>query len=226
MTQSQRTRIARLERRVRRYLAEQAEASNSDSRVDKDGYLNSDSFHNLLPHAVNLAYLSRFGNPKVGEPLKEAWKRTGYTGTYDPFNRFGARMVSDDLRATVFADLPGANLKEKLDLIFETAPAWLMWFTQGDMLVATLDLKVPLDLLSVVKFARPRDVISPALPSGAFVYQPWPEGPSPTWWPEEEYLMRKAGLFENTNTSRRERARRRDHEIRPPRHAPVRWPAA
>jgi len=222
MSQSQRTRIARLERRVRRYVAERAKAS--DSHVDKDGYLDSETFGYYLPHAVNLAYIARFGDPKIGEPLREAWKRAGYTGRYDPFDRFGAQMVSKDLLSTVFPGLPGDGMKEKLDLIFETAPAWLIWFTQGDMIAAMFGLKLPADFLSVVKFARPRDLTSPALPSGAFEYQPWPEGPKPMW-PEEEYLMRKAGIWDNPNMSRRQRARRSDMES-PPRQPPIRWPDA
>jgi hypothetical protein len=161
MNQSQRTRIARLERRVSRYLAERAEASDSD--VDEDGFLVADRFNNCLSHAVNLAYLARFGDPKVGEPLSDAWKRTGHTGRYDPFDRSGAQMVSKDLLSTVFPGLPGNGMKEKLDLIFETAPAWLIWFTHGDLIAILFGLKLPADLLNVVKFARPRVISSPAL---------------------------------------------------------------
>jgi hypothetical protein len=222
MSQSQRTRIARLERRVSRYLAERAEASNND--VDEDGYLVPHRFNYCLTHAVNLAYLARFGDPKVGEPLSDAWKRTGYAGRYDPFDRSGAEMVSKDLLSTVFPGLPGNGIKEKLDLIFETAPAWLIWFTHGDLIAILFDLKFPTDLLNVVKFARPRVITVPALPSGAFEYQPWPEGPKPSC-PEEEYLMRKAGIWDNPNMSRRQRGRRSDIES-PPRQPLIRWPDA
>jgi hypothetical protein len=64
-------------------------------------------------------------------------------------------MVSDDLRSTVFPGLPGTSLKEKLDLIFESAPAWLIWFAHAEMAAYMLDPKLPRDSLSVVKFARP-----------------------------------------------------------------------
>jgi hypothetical protein len=232
MSQSQRTRIARLEGRVRLYLAEREQASDSEGDLDEDGYLNSDTFNALLRHAVNLAYLIRFGDPKIGEPLSEAWKRTGYNGKYHPFEYIGAEMVCADLRSNVFPSLPGTSLKEKLDLIFESAPAWVIWFANGESTAYILGLKLPRDLLSVVKFARPRGRW-PSLPSDAFEPRLWPES---RLWPDprlrgdqsshrrlEDYFMRQAGLLD-TSTSRRQRARSRDMEPPPP--PPIRWPDA
>jgi hypothetical protein len=68
MSQSQRTRIAPLESRVRRYLVERnlverTERFDADDDVDDDGYLDSYTFNFFLPHAVDLAFLIRFGDP-------------------------------------------------------------------------------------------------------------------------------------------------------------------
>jgi hypothetical protein len=220
MSQSQRTRVARLEKRVARYLAQ--EAASLDSFQDADGYLDDFHFNLCADHAINLAYLIQFGDPKVGEPLSEAWKRTGYSGRCDPFTYSGAGEVSRDIRSTVFPHLPGGTLKEKLDRIFESAPAWLIWFAYGDMAAAVLHLKLPPDLLSVVKFARPRECYCAQLPSGAFEYRPWPADWTPS--DEEAALMRKAGMF-NTKMSRRERKRlERRAEEAPPFNPPVKWP--
>jgi hypothetical protein len=222
MSQSQRARIARLESRVRHYAAERTAAFHSDSGLDEDGYLDSQLFERLISHAVILAYLIKFGEPKIGERLSEAWKRTGYQGTEDPFVYQGSMIVCDDLRSTVFPGLPGRNLKEKLNLIFETAPAWLIWFTQAEETAFMLDLKLPPDFLDAVKFAR-----SPG---------PWPKLPPYAFEPQlrgedmksssplERYYLRMAGLMD-TRVSRRQRGRQVNRAALPHRD-PVRWPDA
>jgi hypothetical protein len=64
-------------------------------------------FDSTIPRAINLTYLFPFGEPKIGEPLSEAWKRTRSTARYGPFDDFGARMISNDLLSTVFPGLSG-----------------------------------------------------------------------------------------------------------------------
>jgi hypothetical protein len=221
MSQSQRARIARLESRVRHYATERTAASHSNGGLDEDGYLDSESFEMLISHAVILAYLIKFGEPKIGERLSEAWKRTGYQGTDDPFVYPGSKIVCDDLRSTVFPSLPGRNLREKLDLIFETAPAWLIWFTQAEETAFMLDLKLPLDFLDAVKFARPDTW--PRLPSYAFEPRLRGEDVRPSS-PLERYYLRLAGLME-TRASRRQRGRQ-FNRVSLPHRDPVRWPDA
>src|ERR1700722_19110475 len=133
MTQSQRARLARLERRVSLYLAQSAQVTSLNTpKLTEDGEEDDpDSFKLVIPHAINLAYLCRSGAPQVGEPLPHAWQRTGYDGPDDPFEVLGADGVSRHLLATVFSRT-GAGLKAELNAIFETAPAWLIWFTKGD----------------------------------------------------------------------------------------------
>jgi hypothetical protein len=119
MSQSQRSRIARLEKQVSRHRAEKA--PNQRAREEDDLYY----FKVIIPHAINLAYLIKFGAPKVGEPLTESWKRTGYDGSDDPFNISGADSISFHLLTHAFPRA-GDRLKAEINAVFETAPAWLL----------------------------------------------------------------------------------------------------
>jgi hypothetical protein len=98
MSQSQRSRIARLEKQVSLQLAENASIANQRVQEEDDLYY----FKLIIPHAINLVYLIKFGAPEVGEPLTESWKRTGYEGSDDPFNISGAESISFHLLAHVF----------------------------------------------------------------------------------------------------------------------------
>jgi hypothetical protein len=220
MSQSQRARITRLENRVATFAAARVTASDTETGADEDGYLERDLFDYILVRAVNLAYLIKFGDPRIDEPLSQAWKRTGYRGEYDPFESFGAVMVGNDLLSGVFPRLPGFKLKEKLSRIFETAPAWLIWFTHGETFAHMLDLKLPPDLLDVVRYARPADW---SLPRGAFEMKLWPNDARPRSQ-LEDYYMRMAGLM-HTRVSRRQSS----HPCKqpsPPAQLPIRWPDA
>jgi hypothetical protein len=77
-------------------------------------------------------------------------------------------------RKNFMPELPGADEKEKLDAIFETAPPWLLWFTHGDVHAHFLGLKLP-DLSSVSRFARGK-FVPHALPHGPFECHPLPDG--------------------------------------------------
>jgi hypothetical protein len=221
MTQSQRNRVARLEGHIR-VLAKRAAELKTDDGSDEDGYLHPRYFDMALSHAVNLAYLIKFGDPKIGEPLSEAWKRTGYQGEYGPFLDFrDAKRVCDDIRASVFPGLPGANLKEKLDLIFGTAPAWLIWFAGGESSAFMLDLKLPPDFLDAVNFDRPS--WRPCLPTGAFEPRLRPEHEKPDSQ-LEEYYLRMAGPMDSRTTRRQRRLS--TPQPSPPARLPVHWPDA
>ena len=70
--------------------------------------------------------------------------------------------------------MPGADGTEKLNAVFAKAPAWLLWFTNAELTVICLGLKLP-DLSSTSRFARPRGR-GDYLPYGAFELRRLPDG--------------------------------------------------
>jgi hypothetical protein len=78
----------------------------------------------------------------------------------------------------IIAGFPGADEKEKLDLVFASAPPWLIWFTFADYTAELLGLTLP-DLSSVRGFARSKASFDLwyGFPSGVFERRPWPHGP-------------------------------------------------
>jgi hypothetical protein len=82
------------------------------------------------------------------------------------------------LRHELIARFSGATEKEKLERVFASAPPWLIWFTFADYTAELLGLSQP-DLSSVAGFARSKADFGNwyGVPSGAFVPQPWPDGP-------------------------------------------------
>jgi hypothetical protein len=224
MAQSQRARLARLERRVSLYLAQSARATSLDApKLTEDGEDDDpDTFQFAIPHAINLAYIIKFGTPRIREPLADAWQRTGYDGPGDPFESVGADGVSGHLLATVFSRT-GACLKAELNAIFESAPAWLIWFTKGDLTAEVLGLKLPPDMFSLVQYARTDRARFPALPREAFAYQPRrPDTPPETT--AEAWYLRKAGLI-GAPMSRREEKRAQMMDSAPsPAAPPLKWP--
>ena len=172
-------------------------------------------------HAAVLAFVIRYGDPKIGEPLSCAWERFISTDVwkehcdkleamelehldderkeYDdktpsgdrfafgaltyrqlnsPYNRAGAMIRGTFLRHELIARFSGATEKEKLERVFASAPPWLIWFTFADYTAELLGLSQP-DLSSVAGFARSKADFDNwyGVPSGAFVPQPWPDGP-------------------------------------------------
>src|SRR5262245_5953767 len=76
-------------------------------------------------HAVKVAALIVHGEPGMHEPLEAAWART--------LNRLRATNIpdcqlGDFLRAAVIDHLDGSDEVDKLSRIFESAPAWLLYF--------------------------------------------------------------------------------------------------
>jgi hypothetical protein len=151
-------------------------------------------------HAAILAFLIRHGNPTIDEPLSCAWQRCSESSAwkeccdrfpslilrppgdteyrFEPNSRVGAGIYGMPLRHVVIASFPGADEKGKLDAVFASAPAWLIWFTFGDYTAELLGLTLP-DLSSVAGFARSKANFDLwyGLPSGAFERRPWPDGP-------------------------------------------------
>ena len=172
-------------------------------------------------HAAVLAFVIRYGDPKIGEPLSCAWERfistdvwkehcdkleamelehldderkeyddktpsgnrfafkaLSYRQCNSPHSRDGAMIRGRFLRHELIARFSGATEKEKLERVFASAPPWLIWFTFADYTAELLGLSQP-DLSSVAGFARSKADFDNwyGVPSGAFVPQPWPDGP-------------------------------------------------
>jgi hypothetical protein len=85
--------------------------------------------------------------------------------------------MGDRLRHILLATFPGADEKDKLNRVFESAPPWLIWFTFADYTAKLLDLNLP-DLSSVSGFERSKKIFHGwwALPESAFECRPWPDG--------------------------------------------------
>jgi hypothetical protein len=201
------------------HLAENASIANQRVQEEDDLYY----FKLIIPHAINLAYLIKFGAPKVGEPLTESWKRTGDEGSDDPFNISGAESISFHLLAHAF---PRAEdrLKAEINAVFETAPAWLLWFSEGDCTAELLGLNVPNDMFSMVQYARSITVRLPGLPRDAFTYQLRQPGSKPIT-PTEAWHLRKAELMSMPMSRRQmKRAQISNAEPPPPAEPPLRWP--
>jgi hypothetical protein len=168
-------RIARLEKEASRYskLLEQNQARFYEQYRQES-----------VQHAACLAVLIAHGNPQIDEPLSLAWQRfcekfpVPFFSRFPPFEHFGARHCSRELREHVIPDLAGANEQEKLSSVFATAPAWLIWFTRAHHTAAVLRLKLP-DLSSVTMFShQTRSSLWPALPSGKFQMRPLSDDPN------------------------------------------------
>jgi hypothetical protein len=154
-----------------------------------------------VAHAAVLAFVMRYGNPKMGEPLSEACRRvteseawkaccekfpvySAFKGHFPdenffkPFTRDNvSSIVGDPLRHVLLSTLPGADEKDKLNRVFKSAPPWLIWFTFADFTAKLLDLNLP-DLSIVTGFERSRDIFHGwwGFPASAFECHPWPHG--------------------------------------------------
>jgi hypothetical protein len=151
-------------------------------------------------HAAILAFLIRYGNPTIDEPLSCAWQRCSDSSAwkecsdrfkssllrapwhavypFKPDDRRGTYIMGMPIRHVVIDIFPGADEKEKLDAVFASAPPWLIWFTFADYTAELLGLTLP-DLSGVVGFARSKANFDLwyGFPSGAFESRPWPDGP-------------------------------------------------
>ena len=152
----------------------------------------------VVANAAILAFLIRYGNPQIGEPLSCACQRVsesdafrqccekfpsllrfGRHGQYSfsPHNRNRTFIIGTHLRHVVIGTFRGADEKEKLKAVFETAPPWLIWFTFGDYTAGLLGLTLP-DLSGVTGFTRSKANFDLwyGLPSDAFEPEPWANG--------------------------------------------------
>jgi hypothetical protein len=180
--------IARLERRALPCIKQREGMAKRLLKI-RDG---------AVGHATVLAFLIRYGNPQIGEPLSqacrrvaesEAWKsccekfreypRTDllYKWSFAPYEKNLVSLIGDPLRHILLATFRGAEEKDKLNCVFKSAPPWLIWFTFGDYIAKLLDLILP-DLSTVTSFERSRDIFHDwwGFPASAFECHPWADG--------------------------------------------------
>jgi hypothetical protein len=150
--------------------------------------------HRAVTHATVLAFLVRYGNPQMDEPLSEACRRFAESEAwkaccekfpeastngrderpFEPHDRYRVFSLGTLLRHILPSTLPGADEKEKLNRVFESTPPWLIWFTFADYTAKLLDLNLP-DLSTVTGFERSKEIFDGlwGLPKGAFECRPW-----------------------------------------------------
>jgi hypothetical protein len=221
MSQARFRRIARLEKLAHPYLEGRRHAEQEWKST----------LRGAVANAAILAFLVRYGNPIIDEPLSCACQRCGESSvwreladkfpaallnsrrqyTFEPHNRDGARIIGAPLRRLVISLFPGADEKEKLDAVFASAPPWLIWFTFGDYTAELLGLTLP-DLSSVTGYARSKENFDRwwGLPNGAFERRPWRDGPDSEPLAHTDLnLLRPAVAWPDSQMTRRERKRAR-----------------
>jgi hypothetical protein len=209
MSQTRSRQITRLEKLAQSYIARKRQYE-----AERDEYRRRRSFVVI----ANLALLVLYGDPKIDEPLLAAWERCresaawqscrekhgGFddygreTGT--PFDSLGAMFISKYFGNYFLPDLPGADETEKLNVIFEMAPPWLLWFTYGDLCAHLLGVKLP-DLSGFYRCARGEFLLD-KLPDGPFVCHPLPRGVV-----DRLYISSRKAIALPDNLTRRERKR-------------------
>ena len=219
MSQARFRQIARLEKLAQPYLKARRHAEEEWKWT----------LRGAVENAAILAFLIRYGNPRIDEPLSCACQRCSefnvwreladrfprmlmnFLGKYafEPYNRGGAGLIGAPLRHLVISIFPGADEKEKLDAVFATAPPWLIWFTFADYTAKLLGLKLP-DLSDVIGFERSKENFDRwwGLPSGAFDRRPWPDGPDSEPLAHTDLdLLRPALAWPDSQMTSRERKR-------------------
>jgi hypothetical protein len=182
MSQTRFRQVARLEKLAQPYIKRRQE-----SWAKSLAFLRKEAFIGV----ANLSLLILYGEPKIDEPLLNAWERCRESaewracrekhGGFDEYGRengtpfdWSAVRIAEYFRKYFMPELPGADDTEKLDAIMERAPPWLLWFTYGDVMARVLGLKLP-DLSRVNRFARGEFRCS-ALPEGPFERHLLPDG--------------------------------------------------
>src|SRR6516164_7142800 len=187
MNQIRSRQIARLEKRAVPFIKQRESLAQQLRKLHRGA----------VAHAAVLAFVMRYGNPQIGEPLSEACQRVtesevwksccekfpicGYhrnENLFRPYSRDNVVfLIGDPLRHVLLPTLSGADEKDKLNRVFKSAPPWLLWFTFADYSAKLLDLKLP-DLSTVTGFERSKDIFHRwwGLPESAFECRPWPDG--------------------------------------------------
>jgi hypothetical protein len=117
-------RLARAERLIEPYLQRQKEKQEKERK---------DLVCFARGHAMMLAELVLYGEPKLEEPLEIAWQRC-VTG------KFGVNLL---YHIVVLSKLPGQTEQEKFQHVLDIAPTWLLKFTLAPITADLLGLKCP-----------------------------------------------------------------------------------
>jgi len=176
--------IARLQRLAEPYLKQK-------EQDDRKWEL---TIRGAVQHAAVLAFLIRYGDPRLDESLSSACERcaasTAWKELREEFNSFilnqpefkpyssdAVSIMGDPVRHFVIASFPGADEKAKLKAAFIAAPPWLLWFTFADYTAKLLGLTLP-DLSKVSCFTRSKANFDVwwGLPTGEFERELWRRG--------------------------------------------------
>ncbi len=177
--------IARLEKRAQPYLERK-------SRIESDWQR---TLRGAAAHAAVLAFLVRYGNPRIEEPLSCALERCAESAAWkeccEEFKLSSVRadsfpvdpsadsvtIIGQPLRHVIISSFPGVDEKQKLDRVFAAAPPWLLWITFADYSAELLGLTLP-DLSEVSGFIRSTEIFHGwwGLPTGMFERKRWPYG--------------------------------------------------
>jgi hypothetical protein len=221
MSQARLRRIARLEKRALPYIArKQQQKQKAAAEAREDAFI----------RLANVAILLLYGNPKIGEPLTEAWQRClqsedwqayrakysqpilayGYEAT--PFGPEGARAFAEYFRQYILPDLPSAGEVEKLNALLAKAPRWLLWFTYADFAGVLLQLNLP-DGFDKSRYFRPQCGVH--LPKGSFRWRRLPDGTEDEWLSGVRELERKHHALLNSLTPRQRLRAKRNKQTAP-----------
>lgn len=234
MNQIRSRQIARLEQRALPYIKQREGIARQLRNLHRGA----------VAHAAALAFVMRYGNPQIGEPLSEACRRvaeseawtaccekfpicTYYLKDYSfkPYSRDNVSLVGDPLRHVLLSTLPGADEKDKLNRVFKSAPPWLIWFTFADYTAKLLDLNLP-DLSTVTGFERSKDIFHGwwGLPESAFEYRPWPDGTDREPLARTDLSLLGLGTRQDAPITNRERKRALANSARSNPSQRIDWP--
>ncbi len=236
MNQIRSRQIARLEKRALPYIKQRERIAEQWRKLRRGA----------VAHATVLALLVRYGNPRLGEPLScaggrvaksEFWglfcqkfppDRTIYPDDFEysfPFSRDRVTIIGDELRHVSIATFPGADEKEKLNLVLQSAPQWLLWFTFADYSAKLLGLSLP-DLSTVSRFERSNEIFQGwwGLPQSAYECHPWPHGIDGEALARTDLSLFKLETGQEMPVTKRERTRALAHPSRSNLGRKVKWP--
>jgi hypothetical protein len=236
MNQIRSRQIARLEKRAVPYIKQREGIAEQWQKLRRGA----------VAHATVLALLVRYGNPRLGEPLSSAggrvaksefWglfcqkfppDRTIYPDDFEysfPFTRDRVTIIGDELRHVSIATFPGADEKEKLNLVLQSAPQWLLWFTFADYSAKLLGLSLP-DLSIVSRFERSNEIFQGwwGLPQSAYECHPWPHGIDGEALARTDLSLFELETGQEMPVTKRERTRALAHPSRSNLGRKVKWP--
>lgn len=235
MNQIRSRQIARLEKRALPYIKQREGIAQQLRKLHRGA----------VAHAAVLAFVMRYGNLQIGEPLSEACQRVAESEAWKacckkfpicayhredylfaPYSRDNVSLIiGDPLRHVLLSTLPGADEKDKLNRVFKSAPPWLIWFTFADYTAKLLDLNLP-DLSTVTGFERSKDIFHCwwGLPESAFECRPWPDGTDGEPLARTDLSLLGLGTRQDAPITNRERKRALANSARSNPNQRIEWP--